>query len=951
MKQEGIFRFGDDFQLDALARTLRRKDEIVTLNRRAFDVLLYLVQNPGRILSRDELLKNVWPDTFVDENNLAQSISSLRRALAERPGDNNYIVTLAGRGYQFISPVTLVAPENLSVVAGNEIERSKSPNQFVFQQQRTVETSIITQQKEEPRPISRGRVLAGLAAVFLVSAAAIVGSYGWRKIHTAAAPFRSGEASRTHRRSIAVIGFRNLSGRPDEAWLSTALAEMLSTELVAGEKLRLVSGEDIARTRLELPLADTDSLSRETLSRLHKNLDSDLIVLGSYTALGEKPDTRIRLDVTLQDTAAGETVTDVAVVGSEADLFDMVSQAGSQLRAKLGVEAVSPVEEVNVRASLPSNPEATRLYSEGLARLRVFDILAARDLLRQSIAADPKFTLAHSALAEAWGLMGDSKKAQQEARKAYDLSSSLSREEKLLVEGRYHYLGHEYEKAIEVYRTLFTLFPDNRDYGLRLAWAQTRGGKEHDALATVELLRKLPPPASEDPRIELAAAWAWDYLNDFKQQEQPAASAVEKARAQGSRFLLALARQNQCWLYYHFGQPQVAVAACREAADIFSAAGDRQDEANVLRTWADTIAQTDPSQSIRLYQQAEGIFRHNGSDRGVADVLNNLGNLYESLGDPASAEKMQRQAVPIYRLLDDKRDLASTLDSLTEDRRDQGDLKGATQLDEDGMRLDREVADTDLEASLVGNLGVIHHLEGNLTDAKQELERSLATLQNVGDQHYAAGAMLSLGRVLLDQSDFSGARKLYEQALALRTSAGGQVAISEAQLDLADLSLEEAHFPAEQEAPIRQILTIFQQQKTRDNETRAWCALSRVLLVEGKTADAREAMRHALPLASESQNPEVRWRTAIAAAAVESDEKGMRSSSGNAARKELAAVIAKSRERGYLLVELDARLALAKLEMKAGQTAEGRAHLTAIEADAKAKGYNLVARKAATARG
>jgi DNA-binding winged helix-turn-helix (wHTH) protein len=241
MKQEGIFRFGDDFQLDALARTLRRKDEIVTLNRRAFDVLLYLVQNPGRILSRDELLKNVWPDTFVDENNLAQSISSLRRALAERPGDNNYIVTLAGRGYQFISPVTLVAPENLSVVAGNEIERSNSPSQFVFQQQRTVETSIITQQKEEQRPVSRSRVLARLVAVFLVSAAAIAGSYGWRRIHTASAPLRSSESSRTHRRSIAVIGFRNLSGRPDEAWLSTALAEMLSTELVAGEKLRLVS--------------------------------------------------------------------------------------------------------------------------------------------------------------------------------------------------------------------------------------------------------------------------------------------------------------------------------------------------------------------------------------------------------------------------------------------------------------------------------------------------------------------------------------------------------------------------------------------------------------------------------------------------------------------------------------------------------------------------------------
>src|SRR5271163_1835276 len=116
MNQEGIFQFGE-FQVDATARTLRREQETVTLNRRAFDVLLYLVQNPGRVLTRDELLKNVWPDTFVDENSLAQSISALRRALEEKPGDNSYIATLPGRGYQFLLPVTVVVPENLSVVA------------------------------------------------------------------------------------------------------------------------------------------------------------------------------------------------------------------------------------------------------------------------------------------------------------------------------------------------------------------------------------------------------------------------------------------------------------------------------------------------------------------------------------------------------------------------------------------------------------------------------------------------------------------------------------------------------------------------------------------------------------------------------------------------------------------------------------------------------------------
>src|SRR5271163_1469434 len=116
MKPEGIYEFGK-FRIEVLSRTLWREEEIVTLNRRAFDVLLYLVQSPGKVVSRDELLKNVWSDTFVDENSLTQSISVLRRALEEKPGDNSYIVTLPGRGYQFVTSVQVVAPENLSVVA------------------------------------------------------------------------------------------------------------------------------------------------------------------------------------------------------------------------------------------------------------------------------------------------------------------------------------------------------------------------------------------------------------------------------------------------------------------------------------------------------------------------------------------------------------------------------------------------------------------------------------------------------------------------------------------------------------------------------------------------------------------------------------------------------------------------------------------------------------------
>ena len=961
MRTEGIFKFGE-FQIDALARSLRREEAIVTLNRRAFDVLLYLVQNPGKVVTRDELLKNVWSDTFVDENSLAQSISALRRALDEKPGDNSYIVTLPGRGYQFVAPVQVVAPESLSVVPDAAAADSHGPSGLLFQQQ-TIRTSVITEEKEQlSLPAPRNRSVLRMVAVLTVAATSVAGYYAWTRFHrvqTATNPAAITLTVSSHpvRRSIAVLGFRNLSGRPEEGWLSTALAEMLSTELEAGEKLRLVSGEDIARTKLDLPLADADSLARNTLARLHKDMDSDFIVLGSYTALGEKPGTRIRLDLRLQDTVAGETIADVAVVGGEADLFDMVSQAGSRLREKLGVEAVSPVEAVSIRASLPSNRDAARLYSEGLARLRVFDALEARDLLQQAIAADPKYSMAHSALAEAWSRLGYDKKAQQEARQAYELAANLSREERLVVEGRYRAIDNQYEKAIEVYRTLFTLFPDNIDYGIELARLQCRSSKGHDALATVDSLRVLALPASEDPRIDLEEGDAWDALGDPKRGEQYGVAAVEKARARGARLILARARQNQCWGFSSFGQGQDAVAACRESRDIYAAAGDLHGEATALRTWADALTATDAPESIRLYQQAQTLYRRIGSEGGVAAVVNNLGLVYEAQGDLATAEKMHRQALASFRLLDNKANQAAVTGNVADERMEQGDLPGALQLYQEQLQLEDQLQLADERNSTVSalpgyNIALIRQLQGDLPGAKQGLEQSLAAWQKGSIQYFSAYAMWSLGSLLLQEADFSGSRKMYEQSLALRTSAGEKLTIAETQLALADLSLEEARSPAEQEAAVRQALEVFQTQKVRDDETEAWCVLARALLAEGRAAVAVEAVQHARSLAAKSQNPETRWRTAITAARIGiAGNDAAHSAAGSATGKELAAIITKSHELGYQGIELDARLALAEIEMKAGQITTGRAHLVAIEADAKAKGYNLVVRKAVLARG
>src|SRR6185295_4404900 len=224
------------------------------------------------------------------------------------------------------------------------------------------------------------------------------------------------------RRSVAVLGFKNLSGKPDEAWISTALAEMLSTELAAGEQVRTIPGENVARMKADLALADADSFGKDSLAKIRNHLGTDLVVVGSYLSMGKTGGGKIRLDFRLQDAVAGETIASVSETGTENELLDLVSRSGTEIRRKLGIGQVSDSDTSGVRASLPSNGGAARLYSEGLAQLQVLNALAARDLLQNAVQADPKHAPTHAALAEAWSALGYDSRAAAEAKRALDLS-------------------------------------------------------------------------------------------------------------------------------------------------------------------------------------------------------------------------------------------------------------------------------------------------------------------------------------------------------------------------------------------------------------------------------------------------------------------------------------------------------------------------------------------------
>jgi len=798
-------------------------------------------------------------------------------------------------------------------------------------------------------PIGRRRRRVGQAVAAAVALSVALAAWLARR-GTPPAPAGSGAVSppaalpwgtAAPRRSVAVLGFRNLSGRPDAAWLSTALAEMLTSELAAGEKLRTVPGESVARMKAELSLVEAESLARDTLGRIRQSIGSDLVVLGSYfTDAGG----RIRIDVRLQDTAAGDTVASLTESGTQAEVLDLVSRAGRSLRARLGVGELSTAAAAEARAALPSSPQAAELYARGLDRLRVFDALGARDLLQQAVAADPRHALAHSALAEAWSKLGHDARAAAEARAAFDLSSGLSREHRLSVEGRYREIAREWDQAIAIGRTLFGFFPDSLDYGLRFAAAQTSAGKGKEALATLQALRRLPPPASEDPRIDLAEAQAARSLADSKRQVAAGARAAKKAAAQGARHLLARARFEEGSALQNLGQPDQARAALEEAGRMFAEAGDRRGVAGSLNNVALILANRGDFPGARkMSQDALAIYREIGNQSGVALMQGNLGNFHYYGGDLAAARKAYSETLVTYRHLGEKDGVARMLTNIASVRADEGDMAGAKRTFEEALSAWRASGHQNGAAITQYSIGQTLLNLGDLPAARAKHEEALATFRETGDKSGTAEALFGLGHVLKEEGDLAEARRRYEEALALRDELGEKSVAAGIRLALADLSLENGR-AAEAEASARQVAADAEKAGQADPGAEAQALIARCLLGQGKPAEARQAVERAARLSAKTQNTAVRRTVALSAARV-------RAAAGEPAAglvRGLEEALAAAAKAGLLGPQLHIRLALGEVLLRAGHPA-GRGRIQALEKDARGKGFLLVARKAAAA--
>ncbi len=889
------------FEVDLRSGELRKRGVRIKLQEQPFQILSLLIEHPGEVVTRDELRQKLWPaHTFVDfDRSLNKAMTKLRFALGDSPESPRYIETIPRHGYRFLAPLQVHREAGAPIASP-----AKSPTNG--------RTEVQTQEREDrwgtrfdfkmlnfSTRTGRRRIYV-LAAAF---AAVALSLFVYLRIHQSVV-LGGSSAVVSPRRSVAILQFKNLSGVAQEAWLSTALSDWLTTELMAGEQVRGIPAESIARMKVELSLPDVESLSRDSLIRIRKNLGTDFVVAGSYAALGAQSEGQIRLDLHLQDTRTGETVAAITESGTDAHLLDLVSRAGEHLRQKLGIRALTTEEAAEVAIALPSNKETAKLFSEGLAKMRVFNTLAARDLLLRAVAAEPDFALSHAALASTWEQLGYDENAKAEAKKAFDLSSNLSRAERLLVEGRYRETTRDWEKAIEIYRALFDFFPDNLDYGLALASAEVNANRWKNALITIETLRALPVPLRDDPRIDLAENDAARSLGDMKRAEAAVGRAAEKAQAAEASLLLAKARREQAWLFENSGKQEEVEGAIREAKQLYLAANDRPGVAAIATLEAIALErQGDYLGAKKMYEESLAIYRESGNKVSVSSEYDNLGDILFYLGDLSGARKRYSESLATYNEIGDQNGVA---------------------------------------LAKIG-LGDVLLAAGKHAEAKEMYQASLEICRQLGSRARQAAALEGSANVNRLEGDKAGAQTNNREAIAILEDVGNRSEAAHLRLQLAELYLDDGR-SVEAESLARRSMDIFKEARALRYTAEANLVLSRSLVAQGRIEEARKRTEEVIAAAADSHNKALELKGSIAAARVQA-------ASGKAteaaeAIKRLNKVIADAGEASFEGVVLEARLAMGEAEMNSGNRAEGRTALESLEKDADKGGFVLLARKA-----
>jgi TolB-like protein/DNA-binding winged helix-turn-helix (wHTH) protein/Tfp pilus assembly protein PilF len=395
------YEFGE-FQLDTGKRLLRRVDGTqVPLTPRVFETLLYMVEHHDAVLDKERIMEAVWPDTIVEENNLAQAISKLRQVFGETPGSHSYIVTVPGRGYRFVAEVNKRNGDIVSIRPADSTTTPMSVQEPTEADSTADRHQLLPKARHGTSPsdwrISGAAIAAivivGLAALFFVRYRSLPASVQAPGSPAPADAVLSVPA-RIAEKSIAVLPFDNLSEEKQNAYFAVGVQDEIMSDLARIADLKVIS-----RTSANLYMSGNRRNSRE----IGQQLGVAHLLEGNV----QRIDNRLRVNAQLIDARTDTHLWAQTYDRDFADVFAIQSEIAQtiadQLQAKL-----SPKEKAAIAERPTKNLAAYDLYLQAKELIYEVNLYPSREkenalkavqLLDQAVARDPTFLLAHCQLA------------------------------------------------------------------------------------------------------------------------------------------------------------------------------------------------------------------------------------------------------------------------------------------------------------------------------------------------------------------------------------------------------------------------------------------------------------------------------------------------------------------------------------------------------------------------
>jgi DNA-binding winged helix-turn-helix (wHTH) protein/Flp pilus assembly protein TadD len=469
-----LYRF-DGFELDPVRRVLSRADEPILLTPKAFDVLAYLVLNPGRVVTKDELLKAIWPDSFVEEGNLAQYISSLRKAMGDK---SSLIATISGRGYQFGAQV--FTSQVLSEQAQDELPDARPGNNFVQRvRKRTGAIFKNSSPQQAPHalpaeaPARRSAAIrwsgVSLLAAALLALAAIL---AWK--HFASPP---------QTRKVMVADFANTTGDPS---FDRTLKRALEIDLEQSPYIDVMSEREAMSTLKLMGLNSSTAITPGIAKEICERSNRQVLLTGNIAPMGQE----YLLTLQASDCASGkELAAAKAEAANKEKVLAALDSVVDHVRRELG-ESTQSLESYQVPIVDATTPsfEALESYSIGQnLDAQGNSEIEALPFYQRAVELDPQFAMAYSAIATEYYNLNEFNVASQYYRKAFELSDRVSAKEKLIIQAHYYCEGQkDVLQGIKVYWMWAGTYPHDWRPWVNLANEYTQLGQYAPAIAAGE---------------------------------------------------------------------------------------------------------------------------------------------------------------------------------------------------------------------------------------------------------------------------------------------------------------------------------------------------------------------------------------------------------------------------------------------------------------------------------